>query len=176
MATRRPTRTAAGEALFAVVIETLATFFRLRAAGIKFGAVTPWGGGAWGFLRSLKVDGPRTVAQFARNRSVSRQHIQKLADEMEEAGLIEFLANPTHRRSPLMRLTARGDTQLRRLGALGRDFAESIVGGMNEKELRIAAGVLRSLRDRLEHGVPKQNGGLRARTKSETARRRRRMN
>jgi DNA-binding MarR family transcriptional regulator len=176
MAARQPARTAAGEALFAVMLETQTTFFRLRAAGAKFGAATSWGGGAWGFLRSLKVEGPRTVAQFARGRLVSRQHIQKLAYEMEEAGLIEFFVNPTHRRSPLMRLTARGEARVRRLGALARDFAESIVGGMSEKKLKVAAGVLRSLRDRLEHGAPKQNGGLRARTKDELARRRKRMN
>ena len=94
----------------ALAMEITATFFRLRAAGKRIGAVTPSGGGILGMLRSLTLEGPQTVPQIARSRPVARQHIQRLANEAEAEGLIEFVDNPAHRRSKLMRITPKGET------------------------------------------------------------------
>ena len=146
----RARRTQAGAALFDVIVETLETFFRLRAAGMRHGTVTPRGGGLWGLLRILKLEGPRTVPQIARARSVARQHVQKLANEMAAEGLIEFIDNPAHRRSKLMRLTRKGDAAFEELTARIVETAETLAHGMDLRELRTAAGVLRRLRERLD--------------------------
>lgn len=151
MATRKRAQvpTPEGEALFDVVVETLATAFRLRAEGRKSGAVTAAGGGLWGLLRSLSVEGPQTVPQLARSRPVARQHIQKLADEMAADGLVEFVDNPAHRRSKLVRLTSKGAAVHDELTGRIRALSEDLARGLNAGELRIAARVLRTLRDRL---------------------------
>ena len=48
MAHRNLGRTPAGQALYDLVVQTTHTFFRLRAAGAKVGAVTLWGGSTLG--------------------------------------------------------------------------------------------------------------------------------
>jgi DNA-binding MarR family transcriptional regulator len=59
-------------------------------------------------LESLTESGPRTVPQIAAAKSVSRQHIQKIADALIAAGHARTLENPAHRRSPLIAATAKG--------------------------------------------------------------------
>ncbi len=142
--------TAAGEALFEVIVETARTFFRLRAAGAESGAVTPWGGGLWGFLHGLASEGPQTVPQIARTRPVARQRIQRLANEAAEAGLVEFVDNPAHRRSKLVRLTPAGAARHRALSDAIRDLSERLAADMDEAELRTTAAVLGRLRQKLE--------------------------
>ena len=140
----------AAHALFDLLVEVPRTFFRLRAAGQRLGAVSKRGGGTWGFLRSLSEDGPQTVPQLARSRPVARQHIQVMANELVADGLIEFVDNPAHRRSRLMRLTPAGegvdDEMTRRLEA----WCAELSVGFDERELRAAIDVLARLRQRLE--------------------------
>src|SRR5262249_31931288 len=80
-------------------------FFRIRAMGQRTGLITSWGGGTFGFMRSLAVIGPLTVPQIAQMRPTSRQRMQRLADELAAEGLVEFIDNPRHRRSKLVKLT-----------------------------------------------------------------------
>lgn len=87
----------------------------MKAAGKQIGAVSSWGGGYWGLLRSLKIEGPQTLIQLARSRPVSRQRIQRMATELSAQGLVEFQENPAHQRSKLLHLTAQGDVSLNRL-------------------------------------------------------------
>jgi DNA-binding MarR family transcriptional regulator len=59
-------------------------------------------------LEQLNASGESTVPQIARSLLLPRQVVQRLADTVHERGLIEFVANPAHRRSRLLRLTASG--------------------------------------------------------------------
>src|SRR5204863_1069950 len=105
------------EAVAELMLEVAQCFFRIRAVGQKTGFLTSWGGGAFGFMRSLALLGPLTVPQIAQMRPTSRQRMQRLADELAAEGLVEFIANPKHRRSKLVRLTRKGDTCYRELNA-----------------------------------------------------------
>jgi MarR family len=80
------------------MLEVAQCFFRIRAVGQKTGLITSWGGGAFGFMRSLALLGPLTVPQIARMRPTSRQRMQRLADELAAERLVEFVDNPKHRR------------------------------------------------------------------------------
>ena len=79
--------------------------------GQKTGLITSWGGGAFGFMRSLALLGPLTVPQIAEMRPTSRQRMQRLADELAAEGLVEFVDNPKHRRSKLVQLTRKGEAR-----------------------------------------------------------------
>src|SRR5262249_3689832 len=70
-----------GEATADLMLEVAQFFFRLRALGQRTGLITSWGGGAFGFIRSLALIGPLTVPQIAQMRPTSRQRMQRLADE-----------------------------------------------------------------------------------------------
>src|SRR6266540_2096880 len=105
------------EAVAELMLEVAQCFFRIRAVGQKTGLITGWGGGSFGFLRSLALLGPLTVPQIAQMRPTSRQRMQRLADELEADGLVEFIDNPQHRRSKLVRLTPKGDARYCELNA-----------------------------------------------------------
>src|ERR687898_3608352 len=68
------------EAIAELILEVAQCFFRIRALGQKAGLITSWGGGAFGFMRSLALLGPLTVPQIAHMRPTSRQRMQRLAD------------------------------------------------------------------------------------------------
>ena len=143
------TRTQAGQALFEVVIETAGTFFRLREAGKRTGGVTSWGGGLWGVLRSLHEEGPQTVPQIARTRPVARQRIQRLANEMAAAGLVEFIDNPAHRRSKLVHITPQGEAHYEDIRGRIAALCDELAREMDEGELRTTARVLARIRETL---------------------------
>lgn len=145
------TRTPAGKVMEDLIVETTYTFFLLRAGGAHSGAISPSGGSYWGLLRSLKLAGPQTVPQIARSRPVSRQSIQKLANECLEQGFIKLVDNPAHQCSKLLRLTPKGEAILHELNErLAQDSAtltENI--DVDAAELQIAVKVLRQLRAQL---------------------------
>ena len=101
----RPIVDGKGEAIAELMLEVAQFFFRIRAVGQKTGLITSWGGGAFGFMRSLALLGPLTVPQIAQMRPTSRQRMQRLADELAAEELVEFIDNPKHRRSKLVQLT-----------------------------------------------------------------------
>jgi DNA-binding MarR family transcriptional regulator len=142
--------TTGGEAMQEVMLETISAFFLLRAAGKRIGAVTAGDGGYWGILRSLKLQGAQTVPQIARSRPVSRQHIQKLANEMIADGTIELVDNPAHRRSKLLRLTPKGERVFQEIADRIAREAEDLALSMEIEELQVAVKVLRKLGEKLK--------------------------
>jgi DNA-binding MarR family transcriptional regulator len=145
-------RTAAGpvidskaEAIAELMLEVAQCFFRIRALGQKTGLITSWGGGAFGFMRSLALLGPLTVPQIAQMRPTSRQRMQRLADELEAEGLVEFIDNPKHRRSKLARLTRKGDARYRELKARFLAIASTMGVGLGERDIRRTTEIVRQL-------------------------------
>jgi DNA-binding MarR family transcriptional regulator len=142
-----PTVSGKGEAVAALMLEVAQCFFRIRALGQKAGLITSWGGGAFGFMRSLALLGPLTVPQIAEMRPTSRQRMQRLADELADEGLVKFVDNPKHRRSKLVRLTAKGEARYRELNARLLSIASTMAGALSEAEIRKTAEVVRQLSD-----------------------------
>ena len=138
---------ARAEAIAELMLEVAQCFFRIRAVGQKTGFITSWGGGAFGFLRSLALLGPLTVPQIAQMRPTSRQRMQRLADELAAEGLVEFIDNPKHRRSKLVRLTAKGDARYRALNARFLSLAATLGVALSEAEVRRALEIVRHLSD-----------------------------
>jgi len=122
-------------------------FFRLRAMGQRTGLITNWGGGAFGFMRSLALMGPLTVPQIAEMRPTSRQRMQRLADELAAEGLVTFVDNPRHRRSKLVRLTRKGDARYRALSARLLAIAATMGESLSEADIRKTAEIVRRLSD-----------------------------
>ena len=59
-------------------------------------------------LELLDQYNSQTVPQIARERSVSRQHIQAIVNELLARDLVETVDNPTHKRSSFIQLTSSG--------------------------------------------------------------------
>jgi DNA-binding MarR family transcriptional regulator len=62
----------------------------------------------WAVL-SVLSGGTRTVPQVARRLGVTRQSVQRVANLLAAEGLIESVPNPDNARSPLFRLSKRGE-------------------------------------------------------------------
>jgi DNA-binding MarR family transcriptional regulator len=156
----RPFNDSKGEAIAELMLEAAQFFFRIRAVGQKTGLITSWGGGAFGFMRSLALLGPLTVPQIAQMRPTSRQRMQRLADELAAEGLVEFIDNPKHRRSKLVRLTPKGDRRYRALNARFLAIASTLGIGLSEGDIRKTTQVVRRLsgevreRSKRKGGVP----------------------
>ena len=135
------------EAIAELMLEVAQCFFRIRALGQKTGLITSWGGGAFGFLRSLALLGPLTVPQIAQMRPTSRQRMQRLADELAAKRLVKFIDNPKHRRSKLVQLTPKGDAQYRELSARFLAIASTMGVALSEADIRKTTEIVRQLSD-----------------------------
>lgn len=135
------------EAVAELMLEVAQCFFRIRAIGQKTGLITSWGGGAFGFMRSLALLGPLTVPQIAQMRPTSRQRMQRLADELAAERLVEFIDNPKHQRSKLVRLTPEGDARYRELNAEFLLIASTMSVALGEADIRKTIEIVRQLSD-----------------------------
>ena len=135
------------EAITGLMLEVALCFFRIRALGQKTGLITSWGGGAFGFLRSLALLGPLTVPQIAQMRPTSRQRMQRLADELAAEGLVKFVDNPKHRRSKLVQLTRKGDARYREMNARLLSIASTMGAALGEPDIRKTTEIVRQLSD-----------------------------
>lgn len=128
-----------------LMLEVAQCFFRIRAIGQKTGLITNWGGGAFGFMRSLALLGPLTVPQIAQMRPTSRQRMQRLADELAAGGLVKFIDNPKHRRSKLVQLTGKGDARYHEMNDQLLVIASTMGGALSEADIRNTIEVVRQL-------------------------------
>jgi DNA-binding MarR family transcriptional regulator len=135
------------EAIADLILEVAQCFFRIRAVGQKAGLITSWGGGAFGFMRSLALLGPLTVPQIAQMRPTSRQRMQRLADELAAEGLVKFIDNPKHRRSKLVQLTRRGDARYRELSTRFLVISSTMGVALSEADIRKTTEIVRQLSD-----------------------------
>ena len=135
------------EAIAELMLDVAQCFFMIRALGQKTGFITSWGGGAFGFIRSLALLGPLTVPHIARMRPTSRQRMQRLADELAAEGLVKFIDNPRHRRSKLVQLTPKGDARYCELNARLLVTASTMGVDLSETEIRKTTAIVRQLSD-----------------------------
>jgi DNA-binding MarR family transcriptional regulator len=135
------------EAVAELMLEVAQCFFRIRAIGQKTGFITSWGGGAFGFMRSLALLGPLTVPQIAQMRPTSRQRMQRLADELAAEGLVRFIDNPKHRRSMLVQLTPNGAARYGELNARFLSIASTMAVALSERDIRKTTEIVRHLSD-----------------------------
>ena len=96
-------------------------------------------------LRNLIEMGPRTVPQLAGLRSVSRQFVQKLVNQLLKEGLVEYVDNPAHKRSRLVRITPRGYALYRAMRDREAPAGKWLADGLSKSDLRTALEVVSSL-------------------------------
>ena len=75
----------------------------------------------WQVIR-LASSGELTVPQIARRLGMSRQNVQRIANDLVSEGLAHYAENPDHKSSPHLVLTAAGRAVLRTLSERARDY------------------------------------------------------
>ena len=136
-------------ALLSLFSTTTALFFRLKIVAEQVHHQGSISAGKRGVLMSLRELGPQTVPQLARARPVSRQHIQSLVNSLLDEGHVEYVENPAHKRSRLVRLTQRGCAILTTMIQREMNLLEGIALGIDTEALQLAENVLDTIREYL---------------------------
>lgn len=137
-------------ALDHLVVETVSLFHCLKSVAGKVHRKGKVMVREPGLLKDLDRGGPKTVPQLARARRVSRQYVQTQVNRFTEKGLVEFAANPAHRRSPLVRLTGEGKVFVDAVKRRETELYEKLGVDIPEQDLRNATKVLRAVREYLD--------------------------
>ncbi len=137
--------TARGRALASLAYTVVDLYCALRSAGERLAAPDGQSSARFAVLYVLAVKGPHTVAEIARDRGVARQGVQRLADELAADGLTEFVANPAHRRSMRLQLTAPGRAVTARILSRQARVFDAAATGLDAGAARSAETFLKDL-------------------------------
>jgi DNA-binding MarR family transcriptional regulator len=142
------------DAITDLVLETFRLNGRLLASGDALVADLGLTSARWQVIGAVALSPvPLSVAQIARNMGLTRQAVQRLANEMETDGLVRFAPNPHHQRAKLVVLTPAGKSAfaaaMKRQGA----WASDVGVGLDARKIAAATAMLRSVRQRLENGT-----------------------
>lgn len=129
-----------------LINQTSLFFHRLKIVADEVHHQGEMSGGLRSLLRSLDKHGEQTVPQMARDRAVSRQNIQTLVNQLADAGHVELVENPAHKRSPFIRLTPRGKRTVAAMNRREHKLLSKSGVGAPDKKMREAAETLRNVR------------------------------
>jgi DNA-binding MarR family transcriptional regulator len=98
-------------------------------------------------VMSVLSDQAFTVPAIARRLGLTRQSVQRVADELVDEGVVKRSDNPDHQRSPLLALTTEGRETLRKIvAASDADRSQRLArAGVTVAELDAARETLRKL-------------------------------
>jgi DNA-binding MarR family transcriptional regulator len=141
----------ARDAITDLILETFRLNGRLVATGDALVADLGLTSARWQVLGAIALSpAPLPVAHIARNMGLTRQAVQRLANEMARDGLVRFAANPHHQRAKLVLLTALGRTAFDAAMARQGPWAERLAASVGAAHLAAAAATLRLLRRHLD--------------------------
>jgi DNA-binding MarR family transcriptional regulator len=141
----------ARDAVTQLILETFRLNGCLLAAGDALVADIGLTSARWQVLGAVALSPtPLPVAHIARNMGLSRQAVQRLANEMDRDGLVRFAPNPHHHRAKLVLLTPRGEAAYDSASRRQRPWASKLAAGLEATQIEAATAVLRTVRQRLE--------------------------
>jgi DNA-binding MarR family transcriptional regulator len=150
-----PPRTEAGDALTALIIAT----FRLNGLLMDVAQRLARDGGLtateWRVLGGV-LDEPHSVAEIGRQMGMSRQGVQRVADQLVERRLAEYWPNPAHRRAKLLACTQAGYWAIRQIALVQRPWADQIGAKFGAPELEETLTTIRRIVATLEAGEAAQ--------------------
>jgi DNA-binding MarR family transcriptional regulator len=134
-----------------LVLEIFRLNGRLIAAGDALVAGTGLTSARWQVVGAIALQqGRAPVAHIANAMGLTRQSVQRIADELEKTGIVEFRDNPNHKRARLVTLTAKGHALNEAAMDLQKPWVAALAAGIDHSALQAALAVLTELRARLE--------------------------
>ena len=133
--------------------ESVRFYLRLSALAAKMHGKGPVSGPRRTVLVGVARGGPRTVAQMARERELSRQRFQPLVNALIADGLLQAVPNPAHRQSPLIALTPKGERAVQRIQQIEDEWRPRLNVPVSTVRLKEALRVMQLIRAELERLV-----------------------
>ena len=135
--------------------QLILTMFRATNLTVTWGdrVVAPLGltSARWQILGAI-IDAERAqpVAWLARDLGANRQNVQRIINDLEEDGLVEFQPNPHHKRAQLVAMTEKGHQVYGAAVDRYTPRANLVAQGLSLTEIETARRVMTALRAKLE--------------------------
>ena len=140
-----------GAAVTALILETFRLNGRLLSAGDGLVQNLGLTSARWQVLGAIATAPlPLSVAQLARSMGLTRQAVQRLANDMERDGLLRFAVNPNHQRAKHVVMTQRGQAAYSAAMKRQAPWAQALTHGLSAQQIAGATVVLKQLRQNLE--------------------------
>lgn len=149
--------TPAGSALTALALELFRLNNRLLAAGDRLVAGVGLTSARWKVLGTITAaQRPQPVAWLARDMGGNRQGVQRIVNDLVDAGLAALQPNPHHRRAPLVVLTEAGKQAFDESMRLQVPWINELADGLPATDIETAHRVIAALCGKLEadHEAP----------------------
>jgi DNA-binding MarR family transcriptional regulator len=130
-----PPRTEAGDALTDVIIATFRLNGRLMDVAQRLARAGGLTATEWRVLGGV-LNEPHSVAEVGRLMGMTRQGVQRVADQLVDRGLAEYRPNPAHRRAKLLACTQAGYWAIRQIAVVQRPWADRIAAHIGASELQ----------------------------------------
>jgi len=132
-----------------LILEIFRTNGRLLAAGDELVADLGLTSARWQVLGAVAL-APEAlpVAQIARDMGLTRQAVQRIANDLEAAGLLRFEENPRHQRAQLVLLTPAGRKAFDAAMTRQLPWARNLGAPLKADDVETALIVLRTIRMR----------------------------
>ena len=142
------------DAVSDLAVEVFRLNGELLAAGDALVADIGLTSARWQVLGAVALSSvPLPIAHLARNMGLTRQSVQRIANELAAEGLLRFASNPHHQRAKLVLLTERGRTAYQGAMARWHPLASALGRSLRPATINAAAEALRAIRRRLEGGL-----------------------
>lgn len=147
----RTRRTLAGDAVSGLILDLFRFNSLLLTAGDRLVAALGLTSARWQILGAIvAAERPQPVAWLARDLGANRQNVQRIVNHLQGEGLVEFAANPHHRRAQLVVLTDKGRQAFDAAMRLQVPWINSLSEGLLIKDIEITHRVIAALRKKLD--------------------------
>lgn len=151
-------RTEEGEAVTALVLDVFRLNGRLQLAGDRLVSELGLTSARWQILGAIAyADRPESVAWHARTMGVHRQGVQRIVNELNSEGVVEFQPNPHHKRAHLVVLTRKGEKLYEAAIARQIPWVNELSEGLSSDDIATAQSVIGHLKTRLEEASLRQD-------------------
>ena len=138
------------EQIYELVWSTRRLFQQLRATSDELLEGTGINASQRAVLEFLNQNQPQTVSNMAREKTVSRQHIQTVVNDLLSLELVQSKENPAHKRSPLISMTEKGKKLFKKITQREIKVLDAMAGEFSEKNIATSVQTLNAIRDYLK--------------------------
>jgi DNA-binding MarR family transcriptional regulator len=143
--------TPAGAVATELIVETFRLNGRLLEAGDDLVRDVGLTSARWQVLGAIVASAnPLPVSHIARNMGLTRQAVQRLANDLGRNGLVRFAPNPHHERARLLAMTDSGAKAFKTAMARQVPWVNRLAKGMDPDDIAAAVRVLGRLRRQLD--------------------------
>lgn len=143
--------------LYAVIRQVRTCFNQLKALAEQLHQGLGINPSMRAVMESLNREGARTVPDIAKEKGVSRQHIQNVMNALVTEEYVESFDNPAHKRSVLFNLTSRGRATFDEMQEREKQPLRRLAESMGIEDLRQVEAVLKDLNHCLESELTRGN-------------------